>query len=82
MAVAPPRALVVVPTCHERDDLPVLTGLLADLPVPTRRPGSHPSREYRTAFLTPASTSVRECPASACPVTAVSGRPVAAERIS
>jgi dolichol-phosphate mannosyltransferase len=34
MAVVPPKTVVVVPTYNERDNLPVLAGLLADLPVP------------------------------------------------
>ncbi|MEV6008740.1 polyprenol monophosphomannose synthase [Streptomyces sp. NPDC051976] len=34
MAVSPPKVVVVVPTYNERDNLPVLAGLLADLPVP------------------------------------------------
>ncbi|WP_224273742.1 polyprenol monophosphomannose synthase [Streptomyces sp. LS1784] len=34
MAVASPKTVVVVPTYNERDNLPVLAGLLADLPVP------------------------------------------------
>ena len=34
MAVSPPKVAVVVPTYNERDNLPVLAGLLADLPVP------------------------------------------------
>ncbi|GGU96838.1 hypothetical protein GCM10010211_75240 [Streptomyces albospinus] len=29
-----PKVVVVVPTYNERDNLPVLAGLLADLPVP------------------------------------------------
>ncbi|MBD0693796.1 polyprenol monophosphomannose synthase [Streptomyces sp. CBMA123] len=34
MTVASPKTVVVVPTYNERDNLPVLAGLLADLPVP------------------------------------------------
>ncbi|MFE7575966.1 polyprenol monophosphomannose synthase [Streptomyces sp. NPDC057521] len=34
MAVVYPKTVVVVPTYNERDNLPVLAGLLADLPVP------------------------------------------------
>ena len=34
MAVAPPKAVVVAPAYNERDDLPALAGLLADLPMP------------------------------------------------
>ncbi|MFE2559930.1 polyprenol monophosphomannose synthase [Streptomyces sp. NPDC059352] len=34
MAVVSPKTVVVVPTYNERDNLPVLAGLLADLPVP------------------------------------------------
>ncbi|WP_217553722.1 polyprenol monophosphomannose synthase [Streptomyces sp. GbtcB6] len=34
MPVSPPKVVVVVPTYNERDNLPVLAGLLADLPMP------------------------------------------------
>ncbi|MGW2650349.1 polyprenol monophosphomannose synthase [Streptomyces sp. NPDC001393] len=34
MAVVAPKVVVVVPTYNERDNLPVLAGLLAELPVP------------------------------------------------
>ncbi|MFF3916998.1 polyprenol monophosphomannose synthase [Streptomyces sp. NPDC001852] len=34
MAVVAPKVVVVVPTYDERDNLPVLAGLLAELPVP------------------------------------------------
>ncbi|MGW7543714.1 polyprenol monophosphomannose synthase [Streptomyces sp. NPDC054770] len=34
MAVSSPKVVVVVPTYNESDNLPVLAGLLADLPVP------------------------------------------------
>ncbi|MCX5208785.1 polyprenol monophosphomannose synthase [Kitasatospora sp. NBC_00240] len=34
MAAVPPKTVVVVPTYNERDNLPVLAALLADLPVP------------------------------------------------
>ncbi|MFD8723355.1 glycosyltransferase [Streptomyces sp. NPDC059629] len=34
MTVVSPKAVVVVPTCNERGNLPVLAGLPADLPVP------------------------------------------------
>ncbi|MGW4891948.1 polyprenol monophosphomannose synthase [Kitasatospora sp. NPDC004240] len=34
MTAVPPKTVVVVPTYNERDNLPVLAGLLADLPVP------------------------------------------------
>ncbi|WKX74046.1 polyprenol monophosphomannose synthase [Streptomyces sp. XD-27] len=34
MAVVSPKTVVIVPTYNERDNLPVLAGLLADLPVP------------------------------------------------
>ncbi|MBS2966715.1 polyprenol monophosphomannose synthase [Actinocrinis puniceicyclus] len=34
MAAASPKVVVVVPTYNERENLPVLAGLLADLPVP------------------------------------------------
>ncbi|MEV5877354.1 polyprenol monophosphomannose synthase [Streptomyces sp. NPDC052101] len=34
MAVQSPKIVVVVPTYNERDNLPVLAGLLADLPMP------------------------------------------------
>jgi dolichol-phosphate mannosyltransferase len=34
MAAASPKIVVVVPTYNERENLPVLAGLLADLPVP------------------------------------------------
>ncbi|MEV7384765.1 MULTISPECIES: polyprenol monophosphomannose synthase [unclassified Streptomyces] len=34
MTVVSPKVVVVVPTYNERDNLPVLAGLLADLPVP------------------------------------------------
>ncbi|MER5545464.1 polyprenol monophosphomannose synthase [Streptomyces sp. NPDC002589] len=37
MTVSSPQVVVVVPTYNERDNLPVLAGLLADLPVPNLR---------------------------------------------
>ncbi|MEU9853519.1 polyprenol monophosphomannose synthase [Streptomyces sp. NPDC047974] len=37
MAAAPPKTVVVVPTYNERDNLPVLAALLAELPVPDLR---------------------------------------------
>jgi dolichol-phosphate mannosyltransferase len=37
MTAVPPKVVVVIPTYNERDNLPVIAGLLADLPVPNLR---------------------------------------------